>query len=112
MSVEWFIAKRYVQESRRTGFLSFITSFAILGIMLGTAALIIALSILDGFEKEIRDKVIGFNAHIQVTGFEGKLLNNYQSTITTLKNVSGVISVSPSLAKEAMIRFRQNVEGV
>ncbi len=50
MTFEWFIAKRYMQAQRRNGFLSFITNFAILGIALGTAALIITLAILDGFE--------------------------------------------------------------
>ena len=49
MNYSWFIAKRYLQASRKTGFVSFITVFAILGITIGTAAVIVALSIINGF---------------------------------------------------------------
>ena len=52
MSAAWYIAKRYLLSHRKIRFLSFITTFAILGVMLGTAALIITLSIVDGFERD------------------------------------------------------------
>ena len=113
MSFEWFIAKRYFQSQRRNRFLSFITAFSILGIMLGTTALIITLSILDGFEHEIKEKVIGFFSHIQVQGFQSKPLVDYRGSIERVqKKVAGIKAMVPYVAKEAMIRSRDNVDGI
>lgn len=113
MSFEWFIAKRFIRTHRRNGFLSFITTFAILGVMLGTAALIITLSILDGFEREIKDKVIGFTSHIQVQAFQNLPLRDYHSAVkTVLKKVPNVRSMTPYVAREGMIRSHDAVDGI
>jgi len=113
LSLEWFIAKRFLQAHRRSGFLSFISSFAIAGITLGTAALIITLSVLAGFEREIKEKVIGFTAHIQVFGFQNKPLTGYQRSIEDVENkLPGIKGISPFVAKEAMIRSKEAVDGV
>lgn len=113
MSYKWFIAKKFIASNRKSGFISFITGFSILGVTLGTAALIITLSILGGFEKEIKEKVFGFMTHIQVQGFQNQPLLNYQNNITLVKeNIKGVKGISPFIAKEAMIRAGENVDGV
>ena len=113
MSVEYFIAKRYLQSEHRKGFLSFITNFAILGVMLGTAALIITLSILDGFEREIKNKVIEFTAHIQVQGYQNLPLGDYRTSMDRVKrDIPGVQSISAFAAKEGMIRSRDGVDGI
>ena len=113
MSIEYFIAKRYLRSEHRKGFLSFITNFAILGVMLGTAALIITLSILDGFEREIKTKVVDFTAHIQVQGYQNLPLENYTASMErVMKDVAGVQSISPFAAKEGMIRSRDGVDGI
>jgi lipoprotein-releasing system permease protein len=113
MSYKWFIAKRYIFSRRRSKFISFITGFSILGVTLGTAALIITLSILAGFEKEIKDKVFGFMTHVQVQGFQGQTLNDHQKSVSLVKEkVSGVKGISPFVAKEAMIRAGDNVDGI
>ena len=80
---------------------------------LGTAALIITLSILDGFEKEIKTKVVDFTAHIQVTGFQNQPLANFRETIEKVKKeIAGVKVMSPFVAKEGMIRLKDAVDGV
>lgn len=113
MSYKWFIAKRYISSSRKSRFISFITGFSIVGVTLGTAALIITLSILGGFEKEIKEKVFGFMTHIQVQGFQGQPLFNYQRSIALVKEkVPNVQNISPFVAKEAMIRAGDNVDGI
>ncbi|MBI5214313.1 MAG: ABC transporter permease [Ignavibacteriae bacterium] len=113
MSVEWFIAKRFLQSQGKGGTLSFITVVSILGITLGTAALIITLSILSGFEKEIKDKVIAFVTHIQVTGFQGKSLPEVESLPKKLRDEHPeILSVNPYVAKEGMIRSKHSVEGI
>lgn len=113
MSIEYFIAKRYLQSEHRRGFLSFITNIAILGVTLGTAALIITLSVLDGFEREIKNKVVEFTAHIQVQGFQGLPLGDYRASMERVtKEIPGVQSISPFAAKEGMIRSREGVDGI
>lgn len=113
MSFRYFITRRYLTYTRKSGFLSFITSFSIVGISLGTAALIIALSILAGFEKEIKEKVFSFMTHIQIEGYQNQPLENYKNTIELVhKRVSGVKKISPYVSKEAMIRSGENVDGV
>ncbi len=113
MSFRYFITRRYLTYTRQSGFLSFITSFSIVGISLGTAALIIALSILAGFEKEIKEKVFSFMTHIQIEGYQNQPLKDYENTIKLVhKRVSGVKKISPYVSKEAMIRSGENVDGV
>jgi lipoprotein-releasing system permease protein len=113
LSAGLFIARRYIRSHRRKGFLSFISGFAILGITLGTAALIITLSVLDGFEREIKNKVIEFSSHIQITGFQNLSLHNPRATIDRLRReVPGIKSIEPFAAKEGMIRFHSAVDGI
>ena len=113
MSFEWFIAKRFIRTHRQSGFLSFIATFAVLGVTLGTAALIITLSILDGFEREIKDKVIGFTSHIQVQGFQNITLHDERSAIETVRrSVPNVAAITPYVAREGMIRSRDAVDGI
>ncbi len=113
MSYPSFIAKRYLQSQRNAGFVSFITAIATLGVMLGTAALIIALSVLGGFEREITDKVIGFTSHVQILGYQNLPLVNYRENTERIAAASSAISaVSPFVAREALIRSRAGVDGI
>ncbi len=81
--------------------------------MLGTAALIITLSVVDGFEKEIKEKVIGFSSHIQIQGFQSKPLLHYRESMSSIsREIPGITSVSPFVAKEAMVRSKENIDGI
>lgn len=113
MIAEWYIAKRYLRPRRRGGFLSFITVITVVGVMLGTAALIITLSVLDGFERDIREKVIGFTSHIEVRGFQNMPLQHYRSGMErVMKEVRGVRVIAPFAAREGMIRSHDGVDGI
>jgi len=113
MSYVLFVVRRHVRSRRRGGFLSFISLFSILGVAIGTAALIIALSILGGFEREIKTKVIQFTSHVQVTGFESEPLRSYQAAITELRDsISSITEITPFVSREAMIKSRESIEGV
>lgn len=80
---------------------------------LGVSALIITISILNGFEKEIRDKVSGLVSHIQISSFTPDGLSDYKNAIETIKDsIRGVTGISPIIQKEAVIRFKSNVEGI
>ena len=61
---EWMIAGRYLRTRRREGFVSVIAGFSFLGIMLGVATLIVVLSVMNGFRKELLEKIVGINGHI------------------------------------------------
>lgn len=113
MNFKFFIAKRYLFSGSDSKFISFITYISILGVTLGVAALIITISILNGFEKEIRDKVSGLVSHIQISSFTPDGLRDYRSAIETIKDsISGITGISPIVQKEAVIRFKSNVEGI
>ena len=113
MSYSTFIAKRYLHSGRNQGFFSFITAISILGVTLGTATLIIALSVLGGFEKEITEKVVGFTSHVQVLGFQNQPLRKYVQNAEVIRRSIPVVSaVSPFVAREALIRFHDEVDGI
>ena len=81
--------------------------------MLGTATLIIALSVLGGFEREITEKVVGFTSHVQILGFQNQPLKNYEANAVLIeKTFPSVKSVAPFVAKEALIRSREGVDGI
>ena len=111
-----FIARRYLKFRRGSGkkdFISFLTFIAIAGITLGVAALIITLTILAGFEHEIKSKVAGFTTHIQVTGFQNQTFKNYDSAAAQMQDSIGeIVAVAPFVSKEGMVSYGSDVEGV
>jgi lipoprotein-releasing system permease protein len=113
MSYTKTIAQRYLQSRRNAGFFSFITGMATAGVTLGTAALIIALSVLGGFEREITEKVIGFTSHVQVLGFQSQPLPNFEENADKIENAFPIVrTVSPFVAREALVKFRATVDGI
>jgi lipoprotein-releasing system permease protein len=113
LNYKYFIAKRYLLSKGDSKFISFITYISILGVTLGVATLIVTVSILNGFEKEIRDKVAGLVSHIQISSFMSDGLSDYSNAIEIIKDsVKGVTGISPIVQKEAVIRFKSNVEGI
>jgi len=113
LDYKFFIARRYLFAKSDTKFISFITYISIAGVALGVATLIITISILAGFEKEIRDKVAGLVSHIQISSFTSDGLSDYNEAIKTIRDsIKDVTGISPIVQKEAVIRFKTNVEGI
>ncbi|MEW5799207.1 MAG: ABC transporter permease [Bacteroidota bacterium] len=116
MSSTLFIARRFLQfqkTSRSQSFISFITLIAIIGIALGVGALIIALTILGGFEKDLKDKVIGFTTHIQITTFSNQPIRYYENVEKKLvRDFPQIKSVSAFISKEGMVNFGEATEGI
>lgn len=113
MAYPSFIARRYLRSRRNAGFFSFIAAIAILGVALGSAALIIALTVLGGFEREITEKVVGFTSHVQVLAFQNQPLHHSDRSMAMMRDSLPVIrSVSPFVFREALIRSREGVDGV
>jgi len=113
MPFNYFIAKRFLFNNKSSRFISFITYISIIGITLGVSTLIIAVSILNGFEKEIKNKVSGLVSHIQITSFKPEGVIDYENVINQIKqNIPELTGISPFVQKEAVIRTKSTVEGV
>ncbi len=112
MSYEFFIAKRYFRSKRRTGFISLINYFSIAGVMIGVAALIIVLSVMNGFENEVRSRIIGFDAHIRFRGLLYRPIENYVDIIDSIKQIDHVEVVSPFIFNKAFISHQNHQDGI
>jgi lipoprotein-releasing system permease protein len=113
VNYKYFIAKRYLFSKKDSKFVSFITYISILGVALGVATLIITVSILNGFEKTIKEKVAGLVSHIQITSFLPDGLSDYDKTIREIKDsIPQVTGASPYIQREAVIRFKETIEGI
>ena len=107
---EWLIAGRYLRTRRREGFVSVIAGFSFLGIMLGVATLIIVLSVMNGFRKELLQKIVGINGHIFVAAMD-KPLTDYAEVAERLAKVSGIRSAIPLVEGQAFASSPYNGSG-
>jgi len=112
MTYEFFIAKRYFRSKRRTGFISLISYISVAGVMIGVAALIIVLSVMNGFENEVRSRIIGFDAHVRFRGLLYRPVENYQDIIGQLQTLKHVQVVSPYIFNKAFISHSSYQDGV
>lgn len=107
---ELFISLRYLRAKRRQAFISLTTIISITGVSLGVMALIVVLSVMSGFEQEIRNRILGVNAHIFVFNFKGNI-SNYHKIVEELKKVEGVIEVSPVIYTQVILNTGERVSG-
>lgn len=110
-AVELFVGLRYLRAKRRTRFVSFITGISMAGIALGVAALIVILSVMNGFEGELRGRLLSMTAHGYVTGEEG-VVSDWGSLRETILESEGVLAASPYVSIEGMVRTRGGLRGV
>jgi|YelNatPaOPRAMG01_1025707.scaffolds.fasta_scaffold05788_1 lipoprotein-releasing system permease protein len=113
MSFPLFISRKYIFSKKDSGFITFISAIAITGIALGVATLIVALSILHGFERTIANKIIDFDSHIQITSYTASLPPYFVTLpILQTKLFPYVKSINPFVSKLAIIGSRKIKEGV
>ncbi len=111
---ELTIGWRYTRAgraTRRNGFISFISGVSMLGISLGVAALIIVLSVMNGFQKEVRDRMLGVVSHIEVYAADGQALPNVATTMAQAKENPQVIGAAPFIAAQALIARGEEMKG-
>ncbi len=104
MSYSYFVARRLIKSRSHNRFVSFLTFFATAGLAIGIMALLITISILNGFQKKITENVSNFTSNIEIQGFERVPLPDYASAFRVISAESNVKSVSPFVEHEAMIR--------
>ncbi len=106
----FYIGLRYTRAKRRTQFISFITLTSVLGIALGVTALITVLSVMNGFEAELRERILGMTAHATVTGKYGQL-DNWRELDQKLKGTLHVEGAAPFITGQVMINADRRVSG-
>lgn len=111
MRLERFIAWRYLLTKRHHAFISVISWVAILGVALGVTALIVVLGVMNGFSNELRDKILGVNAHVIVTSMEGTI-RDHEALTEKARQVQGVVGAMPFLYSEVMLSSPLGVKGV
>jgi lipoprotein-releasing system permease protein len=108
---ELFIGLRYTRAKRRNHFISFISLISMLGMGLGVMALIVVLSVMNGFQKEIRERMLGASPHLEVVA-DGGRINNWQSILDKVAQHPQVSAAAPYVGGQGMLSFGQSVQGV
>ena len=109
--VELFVGLRYLRAKRRTRFVSFITLISLIGIALGVAALIVILSVMNGFEGELRSRLLSMSAHGKVSG-TGDVIQDWRPLVATIGDHEGVAAAAPFVQLEGMIQAGRELYGV
>jgi lipoprotein-releasing system permease protein len=108
---EWMLSLRYLRARRKEGFISVIAGFSFLGIMLGVATLIIVMAVMNGFRKELLDKILGLNGHLLIQPLE-KPLSDWEEVAARLAGAQGVRLAAPIVEGQALASSPFNAGGV
>jgi len=110
LPLELFIGLRYTRAKRRNHFISFISLISMLGIALGVMALIVVLSVMNGFEKELRGRILGMVSHVTISSYDGRL-QDWQELRDRVSRNNAVNGSAPYIEAEAMLSNRSSVSG-
>ena len=108
---EWMLSSRYLRARRKEGFISVIAGFSFLGIMLGVATLIIVMAVMNGFRKELLDKILGLNGHVVVQPLESPL-TDWKEVAERISRVDGIRLAAPVVDGQALASSPFNASGV
>ena len=113
MNVSWYIAKNFILSRKDSRFINLISTISIIGIALGVATLIIALSVLKGFEQTITNKIIDFDSHIKITSYRTSL-PDYHKTLPWLESQLKPFNpdITPFASKLVIVSNKKKKEGV
>jgi lipoprotein-releasing system permease protein len=119
MNLPYFIAQRLIKGRREgTSFSRPINVIAVIGIAMGLAVMILAVSILTGFKQQIREKVVGFGSHIQIMNFDSNIsfetspINDGQNFIPKIKEIPGIKHIQVFATKAGIIKTNEEIQGV
>jgi lipoprotein-releasing system permease protein len=107
---EWMISLRYLRARRREGFISVIAGFSFLGIVLGVATLIIVMAVLNGFRKELFQKILGLNGHVIIRPL-GRSFTDYEDVAARLRQVEGVRFAIAVVENQALLSTPGHAKG-
>jgi lipoprotein-releasing system permease protein len=107
---ELFVGIRYTRAKRKNHFISFISLTSMIGIALGVAALIVVLSVMNGFQKELRTRILGVASHLEITG-DNNQLSNWPSVVSDSAQHAHVLAGAPYITAQGMLSYGQGVQG-
>jgi len=108
---EWTIAKRYMLPGRGEAFIALVAGISLVAVMLGVAALVIVMSVMNGFRAELFDKIVGLNGHAIIQAYGGRL-DNWQDVLKQVKATPGVTRASPLIEQPLLASFNGRVEAI
>ena len=108
---EWTIAKRYMLPGKGEAFIALVAGISLVAVMLGVAALVIVMSVMNGFRAELFDKIVGLNGHAVIQAYGGRL-NNWQDVLQEVRQTPGVTDASPLIEQPLLTTFNGRVEAV
>jgi lipoprotein-releasing system permease protein len=111
MKYEWFIGLRYLKAKRKQTFISIITVISIVGVTVGVTAMIIVLSVFSGFEKTLKEKILGTQAHLVVLKASQQGMDHYEEVLKQVQEVKGIVSAAPFILNQVMLSSESNVTG-
>jgi lipoprotein-releasing system permease protein len=111
VSWELFVGLRYLRARRRVAFLSLISLLSLLGVTIGVATLNIVLAVMTGFERDLRDKILGFNPHVVVMSYGGAIPDD-QGLVDRVRAVPDVVAAAPFVYGQAMLSVGRSAAGV
>jgi lipoprotein-releasing system permease protein len=107
---EWILGTRYLRSTHRRGFVSFVALMSVLGLMLGVATLIIVLSVMNGFERELRNRILSVTSHATLSGLGGPL-ENWHSVQQSALREPGVQAAVPYIEQQSMLANGISIAG-
>jgi lipoprotein-releasing system permease protein len=107
---EWLIGTRYLRSTHRRGFVSFVAIVSVLGLALGVATLIVVLSVMNGFQREIRSRILSVTSHATMIGLEGSL-SDWQKIRGEVLKQPGVVAAAPYIEEQAMLANGMHIDG-
>src|SRR3977135_4363194 len=107
---EWLIGTRYLRSTHRRGFVSFVALMSVLGLMLGVATLITVLSVMNGFERELRNRILSVTSHGTLSGIEGSI-TDWRSVQQAALKQTGVQAAVPYIEEQSMLSNGVNIAG-
>ena len=108
---ERMVAKRYLLPGKGEGFIFLVASISLVAVALGVAALIIVMSMMNGFRAELFDKIVGLNGHAVIQGYGGRL-DGWQKILDDTRKTPGVVTASPLIEQPLLATFNGRVEGI
>lgn len=108
---EWTIARRYILPGRSEAFIALVAGISLVAVMLGVAALVIVMSVMNGFRAELLDKIVGLNGHAVIQAYGGRL-ENWQGIVKQLEATPGVTRATPLIEQPLLATFNGRVEAI
>jgi lipoprotein-releasing system permease protein len=110
MPYEWMIGVRYLRSQHRSGLVSFVATMSVIGLALAVAVLVVVLSVLNGFETEIRSRMLSVTSHATISGLDGEIAD-WREAQSQLAKADGVRAVAPYIEARGLLAHGQNVAG-